>query len=73
MSRYRPVGDVLAGRYFRLSTSENDHEWFRVRRHVESYTEIQPVDQGTAGELGAVRMVVSTAMVVPLQHIPKEV
>jgi hypothetical protein len=64
MSRYKRVGDVPSGRYFRLSTEEADQTWFRVRRHVEDYTEIQHVESN--GDLGPYRLIGEGAMVVPL-------
>jgi hypothetical protein len=67
MSRYRRVGDVESGRYFRLSAEPGDQEWFRVRRHVESYTEVQKVESN--GDLGPRRLVHESVAVCPLQTL----
>lgn len=64
MSRYKRAGDLTSGTYFRLSSEPGDQIWFRVRRQVEDYTEIQPVE--TVGELGPCRLIGHTAMVVPI-------
>jgi hypothetical protein len=64
MSRYKRVGDIPSGRYFRLSADPADQTWFRIRRHVEDYTEIQHVESN--GDLGPPRLIGESAAVVPL-------
>ena len=59
------VGDLPSGSYFRLPATTS---WFRVRRQVESYTEVQRVLPGPAGDLEPRRLLDEAEMVVPMSR-----
>ena len=64
MTKYKTVGTLPSRTYFRLSDEPGDQAWFRVRRHVEDYVEIQPVLEN--GDLGTRRLMGGLSPVVPM-------
>jgi hypothetical protein len=64
MSKYKRVGDLPSGTYFRGTDDSSDSRWFRVRRQVEAYAEVQRVEEN--GDIPDTYLLGALTMVVPL-------